>query len=124
MGVNTALRISDLLELQISHFLDEQKQIKRRFWIKDRKRGKRHEVVINTSMREALDEYLGVFPDIGENRNNYVFFSSPLTITQFPSNAARPGSSLRQFAVKQAWRATLAPKVLERPGATMLVRVA
>jgi integrase len=76
VGINTALRISDLLQLQIGHFLDEQKRIKRRFWIKERKRGKRHEVVINTSIREAFGEYLVAFPDIGEDRNNFVFFSS------------------------------------------------
>jgi integrase len=76
VGINTALRISDLLQLQVSHFLEEQNRIGRRFWIKERKRGKRHEVVINTSIREVLDEYLVAFPDIGETRNNYIFFSS------------------------------------------------
>jgi integrase len=76
MGINTALRISDLLQLQIGHFLDEQKRVKNRFWIKERKRGKRHEIVINTSIREALDEYLVTFPDIGDDSNNFVFFST------------------------------------------------
>jgi integrase len=76
MGINTALRISDLLQLQISHFLDEQKRIKRRFWIKERKRGKRQEVAINASIREAFGEYLVAFPDIGEDRNNFLFFNS------------------------------------------------
>ena len=56
VGINTALRISDLLQLQVNHFLDEQGRVKHRFWIKERKRGKRHEIVINTSIREALDE--------------------------------------------------------------------
>jgi integrase len=76
VGINTALRISDLLQLQINHFLNEQGKVKRRFWIKERKRGKRHEVVINTSIREALDEYLGAFADIEKDRNNFVFFNS------------------------------------------------
>jgi integrase len=76
VGINTALRISDLLQLQISDFLDEQKRVKSRFWIKKRKRDKRHEVVINSSVREALDEYLVAFPDIGDDGNNFVFFSS------------------------------------------------
>jgi integrase len=76
VGINTALRISDLLQLQVNHFLDEQGRVRRRFWIKERKRGKRHEVVINTSIREALDEYLAAFPDIGNDSDNYVFFSS------------------------------------------------
>jgi integrase len=76
LGINTALRISDLLQLQINQFLDEQRRIKRRFWIKERKRGKRHEVVINTSIRGALEEYLVAFTDIGNGRNNFVFFNS------------------------------------------------
>jgi integrase len=76
LGINTALRISDLLQLQIDHFLDEKKKIKRRFWIKESKRGKRHEVAINASIREALGEYLTAFPDIEENRKNHIFFNS------------------------------------------------
>ena len=76
VGINTALRISDLLQLQIDPFLDEQGRIKSRFWIKERKRGKRHEVVTNTSIRELLEEYLAEFPDIGKNSDNFVFFSS------------------------------------------------
>lgn len=76
VGINSALRISDLLQLQVSHFLDEQGRIRHRFWIKERKRGKRHEVVINTSIREALEEYLVAFSDIGDDKDNYVFFNS------------------------------------------------
>ena len=76
IGINTALRISDLLQLQINHFLNEQGRIERRFWIKERKRGKRQEVVINTSIREALDEYLVAYPDIGDDKDNFVFFNS------------------------------------------------
>jgi len=76
VGINTALRIPDLLQLQVNHFLDEQGRVKHRFWIKERKRGKRHEVAINTSVQEAFDEYLAAFPVIRENKNNFVFFSS------------------------------------------------
>lgn len=76
VGINTALRISDLLQLQVNHFLDEQGRVRRRFWIKERKRGKRHEVVINASIRETLEEYLVAFPDIGNDRNYYIFFNS------------------------------------------------
>jgi len=84
VGINTALRISDLLQLQISHFVDEQGRVKRRFWIKEQKRGKRHEVVINTSIREALDEYLAAFPDIGNDSNNFVFFSTSTNVYSVP----------------------------------------
>ena len=75
LGINTALRISDLLTLQIGHFLDDRGRIRQRFWIKEQKRGKRHEVVINESIREALDAYLTANPGIVENPENYVFFN-------------------------------------------------
>jgi len=61
VGINTALRISDLLELQIEHFLDDHHHIKRRFWIKEGKRGKRQEVVVNASIRDVLEEYLASY---------------------------------------------------------------
>jgi integrase len=56
VGINSALRISDLLQLKIAHFLDEKGKIKGRFWIKEQKRGKRHEITINQSIRETLTE--------------------------------------------------------------------
>ena len=62
VGINTALRISDLLQLRISHFIDDHKRIRQRFWIKEQKRNKRHEIVINQSIREALNEYLAAYP--------------------------------------------------------------
>ena len=119
VGINTALRISDLLQLQIDHFLDEQGRIKSRFWIKERKRGKRHEVVINTSIRELLEEYLPEFPDIGKNSDNFVFFSSTTHDYSIPISAARLGNSSRPFVVRQDYLETSAPTVFARPGGTM-----
>jgi integrase len=66
VGINTALHISDLLQLKVSHFLDEKEQIKSRFWIKEQKRGKRHEVAINQSIREVLTENIKVYPFIAK----------------------------------------------------------
>jgi len=76
VGINSALRISDLLRLRISHFVDEHKHIRRRFAIKEEKRGKRQEVVINDSIREALGEYLAAYPGVASDPDNYVFFNS------------------------------------------------
>ena len=45
VGINSALRISDLLTLRIGHFVDEQGRINQRFQIHEQKRGKRHKVV-------------------------------------------------------------------------------
>ena len=36
VGINLELRISDLVELQVEHFLDDNQRIKRRFWINER----------------------------------------------------------------------------------------
>jgi len=38
VGINTALRISDLLQLQVKHFIDEAGEIKKRFRTKELKR--------------------------------------------------------------------------------------
>ena len=84
VGINTALRISDLLDLQITHFLDDQGKIQQRFWTKEKKRGKRQEVVINESIREILEEYLAAYPGIGENPSNFVFFNPKINDYSHP----------------------------------------
>jgi len=45
VGINTALRIFDLLVFQVEHFLDDNQHVKRRFWIKGQKCGKCQEAV-------------------------------------------------------------------------------
>jgi len=76
VGINSALRISDLLSLRIGQFLDEQGQIKHRFELHERKRGKRHVVVINNSIKETLQEYLVAYPGIETNPDRFVFFNT------------------------------------------------
>jgi hypothetical protein len=76
VGINTALRISDLLELQVGHFLDDQQHIKPRFWIKEQKRGKRQEVVVNASIRETLEEYFSAYPELISDQNNFIIFNT------------------------------------------------
>ena len=56
VSINTALRISDSLALRVEQFLDDHQQIRRRFWIKEQKRGKHQEVVVNASIQETLEE--------------------------------------------------------------------
>lgn len=68
MGINTALRVPDLLQLQIGHFLDEQHHMKRRFWIIEQKREKRHEIIVKVSMQAALDQYPAAYPGIQRRR--------------------------------------------------------
>ena len=77
-GINSALRISDLLALRAGHFLDEQRNIKHRFDIHEQKRGKRHEVVINNSIGVSLEEFLQANSGIEDNPDNYIFFNTKL----------------------------------------------
>ncbi len=76
VGINTALRISDVLQLRIADFLTEQGTSRTRFWVRERKTGKRHEVTVNESIREALSEYLAAYPDISASPEHFTFFNS------------------------------------------------
>ena len=76
VGINSALRISDLLTLRIGHFIDNQGRIKHRFQIHEQKRGKRHEVVINNSIKETLEEYIASYPGITDSPDHFVFFNT------------------------------------------------
>jgi integrase len=61
VGINTALRVSDLLRMQVGHLMNDRQAIKKRFRIKEQKRGKRHDDFINSSIPEIFWEYLGIF---------------------------------------------------------------
>jgi integrase len=75
VGINTALRISDLLKLQVNHFIDSDGKIQERFWIKEQKRGKRQEITINLSIQEALREYFNAYPHIVDDPEKALFFN-------------------------------------------------
>ncbi len=76
LGINTALRVSDLLALRIGDFVADDGNVKSRFWIREEKRGKRSEIVINDAIREALQDYLAAYPTVTENPQNYLFFNT------------------------------------------------
>jgi len=84
VGINTALRISDLLALRVEHFLEDRQQIRRRFWIKEQKRGKRQEIVINTSIQDALEEYLTIYPEITDDPVHFIFFNTKANSFRHP----------------------------------------
>ena len=96
VGINTALRISDLLQLRVGHFLDDHQRTKRRFWIKEQKRGKRQEVVVNDSIRDALGEYLAAYPEITDDHAHFIFFD------------AKANNFMRAIRRGQAWKVVTA----------------
>ena len=100
VGINSALRISDLLALRVEHFLNEEQQIRQRFWIKEHKRGKRQEIVINNSIRETLDDF---WEHIRKSSAFKTISSSStlnLHISVSQSSGAKPGRSLLEFVIK------------------------
>lgn len=76
VGINSALRISDLLALRIGDFLDDDEEVRKHFRIREQKRGKRHDVVINESIREALAEYRAAYPHVEDHPAHFVFFNT------------------------------------------------
>lgn len=76
VGVNSALRVSDLLDLRIGHFVDGAGDAYESFVIQEKKRGKRNEVAINDSIEEALNEYIEAYPAVVPNADNFVFFNT------------------------------------------------
>ena len=54
MGINLALRASDLLSIKVGDVFDEKKEIVRYIWIKEKKTGKEKKLFINSTIEEAL----------------------------------------------------------------------
>ena len=63
LGINSALRISDLLKLKISDVIDEKKKVKDRIQIKEKKTGKDKNFPIGDTAKKAISEYLGIRGD-------------------------------------------------------------
>ncbi len=91
VGINSALRVSDLLQLRVGCFLDAGREVRPSFVIREEKRGKRQEVVINRSIGEALAEYRAAYPEVEQDLDHYVFFNT------------RTGDYTAPIGRKQAW---------------------
>src|SRR5215218_8777193 len=89
MGMNTALRISDLLTLQLGQVVDDQGDIRRNFAIKEEKRGKRNVVTLNASMQQALDHYLAAYEGVLASPNYFLFFSARRSTPVFTKPMSR-----------------------------------
>ena len=76
VGINSALRVSDLLTLTVGQVVDESGVIRDRFWLREEKRGKRQEVIINDSIKAVLGEYLVSYPGVLTNPEHYIFFNT------------------------------------------------
>lgn len=75
IGINTALRVSDLVKLRVSDFVDSDGSPKTFFDVKEQKTDKARRVTINEAMATAFGEYCAAYPDICDNSDNFLFFN-------------------------------------------------
>lgn len=75
VGVNAALRVSDLVKLQVRDLMDADGTLTGGFDVREQKTKKSRTVTINDAMAEAFGEYLAAYPSITANPVNYLFFN-------------------------------------------------
>lgn len=74
LWINSALRISDLLSIQIKDLFENDLSIKDFFDIKEEKTGKSNRITITPKVKETLNLYKITYPEIIQDENNFVFF--------------------------------------------------
>src|SRR4030042_424012 len=79
VGINSALRISDLLPLKVFDFVTETGEIRPRFTICEEKHNKRNVITINSAIQEALRLYIPFYSGILKPEN-YIFFRARLSV--------------------------------------------
>ena len=58
IGINTGLRISDLLKLKLSDVMDHKNKVKDNIYIREKKTGKEKVFSINKTAKDAIKEYI------------------------------------------------------------------
>ncbi len=61
LGINSGLRISDLLKLKVSDVIDENGKVKYRINIRERKTGKSKDFPLGKTSRKAIEEYCSIY---------------------------------------------------------------
>lgn len=75
LGINSALRISDLLSLQVMDLFDENDLPKDSFYIKEQKTGKKHKVTITPKVKRTLLDYKNEYESVMKEKTHYIFFN-------------------------------------------------
>lgn len=75
VGINTALRVSDLVKLRVSDFVNEEGDLRTFFYVREKKNQKARSVVINHAIADAFKVYVEAYPDILNDLDNYLFFN-------------------------------------------------
>lgn len=75
-GINSALRISDLLELKVWDVFNDDGSIKEYYILNESKTGKVSKIYITRKVNSTLCEYKRKYPVMVSKPTNYVFFRS------------------------------------------------
>lgn len=73
LGINSALRVSDLLELKFEDIIDEQLQPLDHIKLKETKTGKHNKIAISKGVKKAIVSYVQDF--YKSSLSDYVFYS-------------------------------------------------
>ena len=79
LGINTGLRISDILKTQVKDLWAEDGTPKDEFMIREQKTGKANRIFINNKLKEAMALYREEYPTLVKRQDNFVFFSTYTT---------------------------------------------
>ncbi len=71
LGINSGLRVSDLLNLKVSDVLDDKGKIKDRITLREKKTGKAKDFPVGATAKKALQEYLGNTKNL--DKEGYLF---------------------------------------------------
>ena len=58
LGINSGLRVSDLLALKVSDVMDDRGQVKDRISMREKKTGKSKDFPLGKNARKAIQEYI------------------------------------------------------------------
>lgn len=76
LGMNSALRITDLLWVKIWDVINKQGVMNDIFEVVEKKTEKNHKITLTAKVKATLKEYIEKYEKICENKENYLFFNS------------------------------------------------
>lgn len=93
LGINSALRLSDLLVVRVGDVFDENNVVKSFFDVKEEKTSKANRITITPKVKKTLEDYKQHYTHVVENSENYLFFHTKK-------------ASIGSFSIgrKQAWK--------------------
>jgi integrase len=112
MGINTALRISDLLSLTVGDILNEKGKVLEVVSLKEKKTGKSKEFPLNKAIRETLTEYLATLAGYPEPAAQTPDLRSPLFPSRQDGAGKKPITRWRALQIlKEAGEAVGLPNI-------------